>query len=399
MESWITFRRPKPGLGGPRNRKQVPFSSKVQSSPHQSASSRHTYPVLGLSDPKVQVIGDLQICKNKKLGSGAFGVVFEGFYRSTSCAVKVLHALATEIQTDLPATGGGQEETLKAFEQECKFLKAFTHKNVVRHFTTKKHPSSGQTMLITELMDSSLRSFISCKKTVITTGIEISICSDIASALEYIHARNVIHRDLCGDNVLIKTSADRSPIAKISDFGMSRLLDPSTMSSTLTALGHRAGYLPPEAPLIDASHYDSSLDIFSFGAIMVQIIQKLETIKTASDRNFHAAQIPNDHPMKPFINSTLRDTKERRPTAVALSHEISRIVRRRARLHYTEAKKLEPVPVVRRQHFTEVEFSDEEEYELAVNTSWSSDLTSEDDEGSDDSSMIFYHNEFEDDDD
>ena len=197
-----------------------------------------------IPDHEVQKIGDLRILKTRKIGSGAFGVVFKGWYKSRQCAVKVLHQLATEIQTDLPASGG-QDEAKKAFEKECEFLGSFNDPNVVQHLSTIKHPSSGQTVLVTELMDCSLRQYMArLGEKHLTSKMEAGISKDVVSALAYIHSRHIIHRDLCGDNVPLKCDGPM-PVAKLSDFGMSRLLDPSTMSSTLTALGHRMGYLPP----------------------------------------------------------------------------------------------------------------------------------------------------------
>ena len=268
-----------------------------------------------IPDHELQKMGDLCILKKGKIGSGAFGVVFKGWYKSWQCAVKVLHQLATEIQTDLPATSGGQDEAKKAFEEECEFLESFKHPNVVQHLSTIKHPSSGQTVLVTELMDCSLRQYMArLGEEHLTSKMEASISKDVVSALAYIHSRHIIHRDLCGDNVLLKCDGP-IPVAKISDFGMSRLLDTSTMSSTLTALGHRMGYLPPEAPLIDASKYDLSLDIFSFGVIMIQIVRKLETVRTPNDRNFNFAQITFTHPLKTLIGDCLNEDKDKRPTA------------------------------------------------------------------------------------
>ena len=198
---------------------------------------------------------------------------------------------------------------------------------MVQHLATNKHPSSGQAILITELMDCSLKHYISSlnAERFLNTRMEASICKDIASALAYIHGRSIVHRDLCGDNVLMK-QVGLAPVAKISDFGMSRIIDCNTMSTTLTALGHRMGYLPPEAPLIEASRYDSSLDIFSFGVIMTQIVCRLETVKTPQDRSYRVAQIHNNHPLKSLINRCLTKRKDKRPLANKLEQELKKIM-------------------------------------------------------------------------
>ena len=217
------------------------------------------------------------------------------------------------MQTGFPT--GKSEEASKAFDRECEYLQSLQHPNVVLYLSTAKHPKSGGPILVVELMDCNLRSYLSSLgEESLTSECEISLSKDMACGLAYIHSKQIIHRDLCGDNVLLKLTRP-VPVAKISDFGMSRLYDPSKLSHTLTAIGHRMGYLPLEAIRLEKEKYDSSLDVFSYGVIVTQIICKLETIKSAKERSFHVAQIPHTHRLRKLIDSCLQEDMSRRPSA------------------------------------------------------------------------------------
>ena len=227
------------------------------------------------------------------------------------------------MQTGFPT--GKSEEASKAFDRECEFLQSLQHPNVVLYLSTAKHPKSGSTILVVELMDCNLRSYFSgLDEESLTSECEISLSKDMACGLAYIHSKQIIHRDLCGDNVLLKLTRP-VPVAKISDFGMSRLYDSSKLSHTLTAIGHRMGYLPLEAIRLEEEKYDSSLDVFSYGVTVTQIVCKLETIKSAKDRSFHVAQIPHTHRLRKLIDSCLQEDMRRRPSARDICESIIRM--------------------------------------------------------------------------
>ena len=287
------------------------------------------YTFFAAMDANIQHIdNDLAINCNEKLGCGAFGVVFRGTYKGTSCAVKILHQVATQLTSNLPISLDGLEEpNTEVFNQECDFLRSCQHPNIVEHLLTTRHPTSKALILVTEVLDCSLRSYFSSKDysaEFLTIDSEISLSKDVAAGLAYLHSKLIIHRDLCGDNILLKLSQpDGVPVAKISDFGMSRVLDPSRLSHTLTAMGHRTGYLPPEAPRFNDEEYDHSLDVFSLGAVMVQIICKLERIKSPDALIDNVALIPDTHLLKPLIIKCLQREKDKRPLAENLCKKIN----------------------------------------------------------------------------
>ena len=282
-----------------------------------------------------QIIGDLVVFKRHQLGRGHFGFVFEGTYKFCPCAVKILTSLATEFMTSLPTADQVQTDALKYFQRECKFLESFKHNNVVQHLATLIHPDSQQPILVTELMEQNLHDYYkkkdSCNDCLYFHGdltpTMVHMSFDIACALEYLHSRDIVHRDFCGDNVLLsRTSVCAMPLAKVADFGMSRIINSETLSRSLTGMSHRMGYLPPEATLIDVTRYDKSLDIFCLGAIIIQIVNQLSTISSSEVRNKEKEKVPAEHVLKPVIQKCLHTNPKERPLASDLKLSLSAVV-------------------------------------------------------------------------
>ena len=305
-------------------------SHKLQSSTPRSKVKRsqsHGLTNTSSSSSQIQYIGcNLLIYKKKSIGSGAFGCVFKGKFQQQDCAVKVLNPLGMEITSSLPAASSTvQTESLERFKRECEFLESLEHKNIVRHFATLTHPESSLPVLVLELLNCNLGQYISeCS---LPNSTQFSFCGDVASAMEFLHQKNIVHRDLCGDNVLIKLAQHHStPVAKVTDFGMSRIIDCKSMSNTLTAMGHRGGYLPPEASLISSTRYDSSLDVFMYGVVMTQIVTSTPHVKDVEERIKLIAQIDDTHPLKNIILQCIDKERHKRPCMTDICRQISVLI-------------------------------------------------------------------------
>ena len=224
----------------------------------------------------------------------------------------MLNILGYEVYTGIPITqqGGVQEEALSRFKKECEFMKTLCHPNIVTYYDTLFHPGSNLPVLVMELLNTSLCQYITTHADSLSVRVQLNLCHNIAAALEFLHSKHIIHRDLCGENILLNYSADDIPVAKVTDFGISRKnID---MTHSLTAMGHRLGYLPPEAQ--GPKDYDSSLDIFMFGAVMTQIAMKIPTIKSKDKRQELVRELRDTgHPLNPVVCECLDERKENRP--------------------------------------------------------------------------------------
>ncbi len=89
---------------------------------------------------------------------------------------------------------------------------------------------------------------------------------DIAAGMDYLHTVGVLHGDLKGANVLLKSTATdpRGFMCKLADFGLSRVLDVD-MTHISTHTYGTISYMPPE--LLSQGKMTRAADVYSFGML------------------------------------------------------------------------------------------------------------------------------------
>ncbi len=96
------------------------------------------------------------------------------------------------------------------------------------------------------------------------------ILKQVAQALEAVHAQKVVHRDLKPSNILLAKEAG-TEVAKVTDFGLVKLVDPN-LRSTVTLAGASIGYAPPEQYEKGNQRVSARTDVFSFAAIAFEML-------------------------------------------------------------------------------------------------------------------------------
>ena len=201
----------------------------------------------------------------KILGKGSDATVKEVNWVGTSCAAKQLHEILLE--DDSP---GGAKRFVDNFEKECMTWSKLIHPHIVQFLGVYFLSGSRIPMLILEKMDTSLRHFLEkhTKENFVLPD-KIYVLRQVAQALSYLHSRSppLVHHDLSPNNILLN---EVSLQAKVTDFGMTRAMDPSRMTRKSSAKGTQA-FMPPEA-LHSPPRYDEKLDVFSYGNVIVTTV-------------------------------------------------------------------------------------------------------------------------------
>ena len=214
----------------------------------------------------------VQLFKEQVLGIGSYGKVYRAKCGELICAAKLIHeTLFDPIAQQVVAPQREHTLPMRRFEQECQFLSAIKHPNVVQYLGIYQDPDTGLPVLLMELMDDSLTNFLESSTQPILYHIVVNICHDIALALSFLHSNDVIHRDLSSNNVLLIGDVR----AKVTDFGMARLGDRNPRAShlTFTLCPGTDVFMPPEA-VRDRPVYTEKIDCFSFGVITLQMLTR-----------------------------------------------------------------------------------------------------------------------------
>jgi len=97
------------------------------------------------------------------------------------------------------------------------------------------------------------------------------IVRHIAHALDHVHSQKVVHRDLKPSNILLATEAG-TEIAKVTDFGLVKLVDMAVLQRTASLAGASLGYAPPEQYEQGNQRVSPRTDIFSLAAIVFEML-------------------------------------------------------------------------------------------------------------------------------
>ncbi|CAE7108499.1 unnamed protein product [Rhizoctonia solani] len=201
--------------------------------------------------------------KGALIGSGSFGSVYLGMdaVQGLLMAVK---------QVELPTGSSTNEERKKsmltALEREIELLKQLQHENIVQYLDSSidtHHLNIFLEYVPGGSVATLLRNYGAFEEPLARNWVR-----QILQGLNYLHEREIIHRDIKGGNILV----DNKGGIKISDFGISKKVEDNLLGSRIhrPSLQGSVFWMAPE--VVKQTSYTYKADIWSVGCLVVEML-------------------------------------------------------------------------------------------------------------------------------
>jgi serine/threonine protein kinase/Flp pilus assembly protein TadD len=248
----------------------------------------------------------------REIGHGGMGTVYlaeraDGQYRK-QLAIKLVN----------PHVDGGQ--VLQRFRIERQVLAALDHPNIAR-FLDGGASQSGLSYLVMEYVEG-VPIDIWCDSRRLPVRERLTLFRKICAAVEYAHAKQIIHRDIKPGNILV--TADGTP--KLLDFGIAKVLNRELSTETVaTTIG--AGPMTPEfasPEQIRGERVGAASDIYALAVVLYRLLtgQPPYSVQGTDPRQM-AQAICEQEPMKPSAAALNAGSVARGESPTGLRRQLS----------------------------------------------------------------------------
>ncbi|XP_061383089.1 raf homolog serine/threonine-protein kinase Raf [Danaus plexippus] len=199
-----------------------------------------------------------EILIGARIGSGSFGTVYKAHWHGP-VAVKTLN-----VKTPTPAQ-------LQAFKNEVAVLRKTRHCNILLFMGCVSKPSLA---IVTQWCEgSSLYQHLHVLETPLPMLYLIDVARQTAQGMDYLHAKNIIHRDLKSNNIFLRDDWS----VKIGDFGLATAKVRWSDSSTLGGVqwqqptGSILWMAPEVIRMEEPAPYTFRSDVYAYGIVLFEL--------------------------------------------------------------------------------------------------------------------------------
>lgn len=201
--------------------------------------------------------------KGELIGIGAFGHVFSALNNSTGELVAVKQVSFAKDE----ALQGRVSEHVKALRAEVEMLKKIKHENIVRYLGTESAEDS--LFIFLEYVPGGSIASLLAKFGAFPEKVIRVYTAQLLRGLEYLHQKNIMHRDIKGANILV----DKQGTVKLADFGASKkiLADSGATVGSAKSIRGTPYWMAPEVIKQTGSTDGRPADIWSLACTVIEM--------------------------------------------------------------------------------------------------------------------------------
>ncbi|CAH8543027.1 unnamed protein product [Schistosoma intercalatum] len=225
----------------------IPYNQRSGSDPKQSIKVKNRRG----SNDEWEINGQ-EITKGPRIGSGSFGTVFKGYWHG-NVAIKELNVVDPTPQQ------------LKAFKNEVSVLRKTRHENILLFMGCVSKPCIA---IITQWCEgSSLYKHLHVLEHRFDVPELVDIAKQTSQGMDYLHAKNIIHRDLKSSNIFLH---DRT--VKIGDFGLATVKSRWWNTGCQQPTGSIFWMAPEVIRMEGETPYTNLSDVYAYGVVIYELI-------------------------------------------------------------------------------------------------------------------------------
>ncbi|KAI9352468.1 kinase-like domain-containing protein [Zopfochytrium polystomum] len=204
------------------------------------------------------------------IGAGGFGQVFRGTYqRHIPVAIKQLQIEATGIHPETRRELLAEARIIK----ECR-ISGVPSPFVIGFYGLLVEENGAKFSLVMELasVGSLFDYYRKTDVSLVPVNHRISLLHQVSVGMSFLHGLDILHNDLKSMNVLLTQSGPKAPlVAKISDFGLSKMKNEIRSRSTVSCVGGSAFWMAPELTGFKKKITKAN-DVFSFAILLTEVV-------------------------------------------------------------------------------------------------------------------------------
>lgn len=244
----------------------------------------------------------------KRIGSGGMGDVYKAHDRRLDriVAIKVLKSEYNE-----------DDNFIRKFRRESLAAASISHPNIVSIYDVGMETVADEDVyyIVMEYIDGKTLKELIKEEGMLSQNQALNYLIQIAEALKIAHNKNIIHRDIKSQNIMVT----RDNRVKVTDFGIARMAGNATVTVTNAVMGSVHYFSPEQAR---GQKVDARSDIYSMGIVLFEMLTGDVPFDSENPITVALMHVQNDIPMpsernprvSPEVDRVFKHMTEKKPS-------------------------------------------------------------------------------------